>query len=235
MVLELLFEVPGLPAPGTRALPPETRRRHGSEFALLPGTTLYSNFVATIDGVVELGDPLLSSGSAISGRNDSDRFLMGLLRAVADYILVGARTFDSEPAHAWTAESVYPQLAAEWRRLRQERGLAAVPTLLVATRSGSINRGHAAFGAQPVQLLDSVSALPPGAVLTEGGPGLMGSLLGRVDEVFVTLAPAVAGRASRARLGMIEGAEVPAPNLLQHRLLSLHRAESFLFARYGRV
>jgi len=234
-MLELLFESPAATAHQRQSLPAAIRHRHGSEFALLPGTGLYSNFVGTLDGVVELGDPKVSSGSAISERNEDDRFLMGLLRSFAEYILVGAGTFNSEPLHAWTAEAIFPSLAEEFGLVRRERGLAPQPTLLVATRSGVVNRGHAAFDQQAVRLIEGVTALPAGVILTEGGPRLMGSLAGRVDEVFVTLAPAVAGRAGQGRPGMVEGFEFPASDLLRHRLLTVHRSGSLLFTRYQRV
>ena len=191
--------------------------------------------MTTLDGVVELGDPDVSSGSAISDRNEDDRFLMGLLRTFAEFILVGAGTFNSEPLHAWTAEAIFPALALEFAQLRRERGLPVTPTLLVATRSGEINRGHAAFGAQRVERIDDLRSLPPGIILTEGGPRLMGSLAGRVDEVFLTLSPALAGRASSGRLGMMEGVEMPPTDLVRHRLLSIRRSGSFLLARYQRA
>ena len=234
-MLEVLYENPDVtPADGIR-LPPKIRSRHGGDFALLRGTSLYSNFVITLDGIVELGDPTVSSGSAISDRNEDDRFVMGLLRAFAEFILVGAGTFNSEPLHAWTAESIFPALADNFAQLRRELGLPVKPTLLVATRSGDINRKHAAFNAQPVELIPDVTALPAGLVLTEGGPRLMGSLGGRIDEVFMTHSPALAGRAGPERLGMLEGFEFPPTELLRHRLLSVRRAGSFLFTRYQRV
>ena len=59
---------------------------------------LYSNFVTSLDGVVTLGDKP-SAGSVISGRNQADRFLMGLLRACADAVLLGAGTLRATPGH----------------------------------------------------------------------------------------------------------------------------------------
>ena len=49
----------------------------------LAAREVYANFVESIDGVVALGAKP-SAGSAISGRNQADRFVMGLLRAFAD-------------------------------------------------------------------------------------------------------------------------------------------------------
>jgi len=52
---------------------------------------VYSNFVSSVDGVVTLGSKP-SAGSVISGKYPADRFLMGLLRACADAVLIGAGT-----------------------------------------------------------------------------------------------------------------------------------------------
>jgi riboflavin biosynthesis pyrimidine reductase len=66
---------------------------------------VYSNFVESLDGVATLGSKP-SAGSEISGRNPADRFLMGLLRAFADAVLVGAGTLRATPGHQWTAEHI---------------------------------------------------------------------------------------------------------------------------------
>src|SRR5580700_9495980 len=50
------------------------------------------NFVETLDGVVSFNLPGQSSGGEISGRNEGDRFIMGLLRASADAVMVGSGT-----------------------------------------------------------------------------------------------------------------------------------------------
>lgn len=51
-----------------------------------------ANFVSTLDGVVSFNMPGESGGAQISGSNDGDRFIMGLLRASADAVMVGAST-----------------------------------------------------------------------------------------------------------------------------------------------
>ena len=50
------------------------------------------NFVSTLDGVVSFEIPGKSGGGEISGFNEADRFIMGLLRASADAVIVGAGT-----------------------------------------------------------------------------------------------------------------------------------------------
>ena len=104
---------------------------------------LFSNFVMSMDGVVTLGSQP-SAGSAISGRNQADRFLMGLLRACADAVLLGAGTLRSTPGHHWTPEHVYPNLAESFADLRIDLGRKPRPRLLVLTGSGAVPVSHPA-------------------------------------------------------------------------------------------
>jgi hypothetical protein len=48
------------------------------------------NFVTTLDGVVSLNIPGQSGGGPISDFNQHDRMVMGILRAAADAVIVGA-------------------------------------------------------------------------------------------------------------------------------------------------
>ena len=51
-----------------------------------------ANFVSTLDGVVSYEIKGQAGGSTVSGSDTADGFIMGLLRASADAIIVGART-----------------------------------------------------------------------------------------------------------------------------------------------
>jgi riboflavin biosynthesis pyrimidine reductase len=105
---------------------------------------LYANFVASIDGVVAV-ENTPSSGSVISGKSPSDRFLMGLLRALADAVLVGAGTLRATPAHHWTAPHVFPALAADFEVLRHTMHRAGDPRLVVLSASGDLPGSHPAL------------------------------------------------------------------------------------------
>ena len=54
-----------------------------------------ANFVSTLDGVVSFNLPGQSEGAQISSSNEEDRFIMGLLRASADAVLVGSGTLQA--------------------------------------------------------------------------------------------------------------------------------------------
>jgi riboflavin biosynthesis pyrimidine reductase len=117
-------------------LPIPLRERYDGDLGFhLP--SLYGNFVASIDGVVALDDQ--SPPSIISGHNEADRFVMGLLRACADTILIGASTLRSEPKHLWTPGAVYPSLVEAFSELRRILGFADAPQLVVLTRSGDLD------------------------------------------------------------------------------------------------
>src|SRR5215470_14631091 len=98
-------------------LPPELSRIYGS--FRLPGSGhrphVLTNAVTTLDGVVSLDVDGHASGGDISGRNGHDRLVMGLLRAVADVIVVGAGTLRVDRETVWTAEEIFPDLAEEFR------------------------------------------------------------------------------------------------------------------------
>ena len=135
---EVLFEA-DLPS---YALPDELGRLYGRlGFA---DRVVYSNFVSSLDGVVSLGTGV-SAGSVISGKNPADRFLMGLLRACADAVVVGAGTLRATPGHLWTPTHVFPDFAAEFAELRQTLGLSLEPRLVLLTATGDLDLTHPAL------------------------------------------------------------------------------------------
>jgi 5-amino-6-(5-phosphoribosylamino)uracil reductase len=105
--------------------------------------------------------------------------------------------------------------------------------------SGAARPAEAADGGRPSAraVLDAVVA-ESGArmVLSEGGPALLGGWLreGLVDELFLTVAPRLAGRsAEERRLALVEGAAFTPEDAPRTRLLSAKRADDYLFLRYA--
>ncbi|HEX8099324.1 MAG TPA: dihydrofolate reductase family protein [Actinomycetota bacterium] len=139
--LATLFEEESLSRAPT-PLPEPLRRRYGGDLRIDRGT-VYANFVTSLDGVVAI-DPE-TPPSVISGKSDTDRFVMGLLRAFADAIVVGAGTLRAEPKHLWTPGHIYPDAADAFAELRASSGLAPEPQLFVLTRQGDIDPNGRAF------------------------------------------------------------------------------------------
>jgi riboflavin biosynthesis pyrimidine reductase len=138
--LERLFERDGLPQYG---LPAALLATYGGDFGLTR-PELYANFVSAADGVVALPGAG-ESGHVVSGNSEPDRFVMGLLRAAADAVLIGAGSFRKADGDQWYPESVYPTAAADFAELRQRLGLRPRPLLVVLTASGHIDPAQPAL------------------------------------------------------------------------------------------
>lgn len=134
--LESVLEAGGGP---DLPVPDEVASALGGPF-WLPERVVYANFVSSIDGVAAIGGLEMSS-AAISGGASADRFVMGLLRAVADAVVVGAGTL-REHDGPWTAEKAFPPGAESFSRLRAAISASESPTLVVVTASGDLPWDH---------------------------------------------------------------------------------------------
>src|SRR6185437_10041505 len=122
-------------------LPPRLARLYGSFHLRVPrsGHHVFGNFVSTLAGVVSLGSRGHSGGGDISGFSAQDRMVMGMLRAVADVVIVGSGTLAADPAHVWTPGSIYPELASDYRRLRRVLGNGEAAMNVVVSATGNID------------------------------------------------------------------------------------------------
>ena len=154
---------------GALAFPPHAGRPY-----------VIANFVSSLDGVVSLDAQRRGAGGGeISGRNRHDRLLMGLLRAAADAVVVGAGTLQAEPRHRWTPEAVCPDFADAFAELRLRLGKPRPPLTAIVTASSRLDLGLPVFqsGATEVCIVttDAVAAglcgrdLPP-SVRVEAAP-----------------------------------------------------------------
>jgi riboflavin biosynthesis pyrimidine reductase len=106
---------------------------------------LYMNFVVSRDGRVSFNEPGHMGGGDISMHNRHDQWLMGLMRARADAIMVGAATLRVDPRHIWTAEQIYPDDAAAFTALRKVEQRAPTPLQVFVSGSGELPPDLAAF------------------------------------------------------------------------------------------
>lgn len=151
--LERLFELDALPR---TTLPAELARLHDGDLGF-PNECLYANFVATVDSVVSIPG-MRNSNAFIARHSDSDRFLMGLLRAFAEAVLIGAGVLRASPRGTWRAGEIYPPEAPAYAELRRQLRIAPEPEVAVLTGSGSIDPGHPLFESGALVLTSDVGA-----------------------------------------------------------------------------
>lgn len=228
--LELLYEPSGLPS---FPLPGGLARLYPGTLGL-PDECIYANFVETLDGVVAL--PLVPrSNRIVADESEADLFVMALLRACADAVIVGSHTLLASPKNRWTAEAAYPGEAEGFAELRRHLGLREQPEVVVLSRSRAIESealGDRLLVRSDVnEAIAELHELGRRRILCEGGPTLFGSLLaaGLVDELFLTVSPLVAGDG----LSLVESTSLLPDRRVAARLNGVRRDGSHLFVRYG--
>jgi riboflavin biosynthesis pyrimidine reductase len=114
-----------------------------------------ANFVSTIDGVVSFNIPGQSGGGQISGANDGDRFIMALLRASVDAVLVASGTVEAvSPKHVWIPEFVYPAQRDLYRYYRTALlKKLEHPLIVIVSGTGTLSLDRAIFHTAGVSVL----------------------------------------------------------------------------------
>ena len=146
-------------------MPADLEARYGGRLLVPLATdrpTVIANFVSTLDGVVALGAGESTGGGPISGFHEPDRFVMGLLRSVADVVLIGAGTLRGSTTHRWTPAHVHPASAASFARWRAQMGLSAEPTTIIVSAGGDLPLDHPGLNDPDIPVV--VSTTPAGAV-----------------------------------------------------------------------
>lgn len=209
------------------------------------GIATIANLAVTLDGRVAIDGRSSGIGSRL------DRHLMFRLRAWADCVLVGAKT--------WRTEPVATPLPAELIPGRRSRGQADQPRFAIAAGRTAIDVGSAArvtlserplvFATRPsgqpdaadwaevipIERRHSLAAIVRhlstrcgvGRLLVEGGPHLLTSALRAdlVDELFLTIGPRLIGG---SQLTLTAGARLNRPC----DLISVYAQDSEVFCRY---
>ena len=110
----------------------------------------FVNFVTARDGRVSFAEPGHASGADISGFSAPDRWVMGLLRAGADAVMMGEGTLHAEPDRLSTSDFIFPDDAEAFAELRRHLGLSALPLNVFVSLNGELNPAAAVF-CQPNQ------------------------------------------------------------------------------------
>jgi riboflavin biosynthesis pyrimidine reductase len=268
--------------PSGIALPEGLRARYDGNlfFPSAPEERPYciANFVSTLDGVVSFNLPGQSEGAQISNSNEEDRFIMGLLRASTDAIVVGSGTLQATGPHgSWLPEAVYPAAKDLYQKYRTKvLRKPEYPLIVIVTGAGRLDLANAVFHTPRTRVLiltteqgkrrlsqsgsealasvevRALSAkeerISPSAILTllrqeaevelllhEAGPTLFGEFLAGsfMDELFLTVAPQIAGRDARQpRPGLVANVQFSPATAPWWKLLSAKSAKDYLFLRY---
>jgi riboflavin biosynthesis pyrimidine reductase len=234
-------------------LPPPLRRVYGGDWTIPAGAEpyVYVNFVVSRDGRVSFREPGHLGGGPVSAFDRRDRWLMGVLRARADAVLIGDGTLMAEPDHVWTAEGIYPEEAAAFRAVREAEGRSAHP-LLVVLSLRTLPTGAAMLERNDLEVLVATPDAGEDAVdlraltaklagrgvrtlLCEGGPRVYGALLrsGLGFDEFLTLSPLVLGESNEGpeRPSLVEGTAFAPGEAPASRLLSVRRGGDYLYLR----
>jgi riboflavin biosynthesis pyrimidine reductase len=136
---------------GTPVLPEDLRALYGGDLHIPPAGKsrpyVIGNFVSTLDGVVSFAVPGKAGGGDISGFNSADRFIMGLLRASADAVMVGAATLEEvSKSHLFVAESIYRSAAGAYAHYRREiLRKPQNPLTVIVSGKGNVDLRRAVF------------------------------------------------------------------------------------------
>lgn len=141
MSLQTLWEQPGLPQ---GELPEALRERYGGGLGF-DGPCVYANFVQTLDGVVAIPD-VERSNALVADESEDDRFVMGLLRALADVVLIGTGTLLASPKGRWRPEGVFPAGTEAFAELRARLGKEERPAVAIVTSGASLDVSHPVVG-----------------------------------------------------------------------------------------
>jgi riboflavin biosynthesis pyrimidine reductase len=155
--LELLWEQDGLPQ---QTLPDELRVLYAGGLGFY-GPCVYANFVETLDGVVAIPG-VAGSNALVADESDDDKFVMGLLRAFADIVLIASGTLRASPKGRWRPDGVYPKGASAFAELRAELGKPEYPAVAIVTTGTSLDVHH------PVLADALVLTTTKGATLLDG-------------------------------------------------------------------
>jgi riboflavin biosynthesis pyrimidine reductase len=177
-------------------LPDDLRSAYGGDLQFAPGSGrphVVGNFVSTLDGVVSFAIPGKSGGGDISGFNEGDRFIMGLLRASVDAVMVGAVTLkEAGRRHLLTAQSVNPSSSEAYERYRQ--GVLhkpPYPISIIVSGSGSVDLDLATFRTPEVRAIIITTEAGREALRLKGVEDLP-SIEVRVIPVHAPILPAPA-------------------------------------------
>ena len=174
-LLRTLFE---REPPGEPFLTPALREIYDGDlrFPAKPAERPYviANLVSTLDGAASFKLPGASSGATISGSDPADRFIMGLLRASVDAVIVGAHTIhDTSAKGLWIPPETYPDARDLYRDYRRDLlHKRDYPVVVIVSGSGKLDLHRAVFQAREVRTLIITTAAGDEELVRRGAASL---------------------------------------------------------------
>jgi len=190
------------------ALPPGLRELYDGDlrFRKSPAERPFviANFVSTLDGVVSYEIKGQAGGSTVSGSDTADGFIMGLLRASADAVIVGARTVhDASAESLWIPEYTYPDAKLLFREYRVNvLHKPEYPLLVVVSGSGRLELERAIFRTPGVRTAVITTSAGSDALVRAGATKLPSVQIHALDAKNGTMAPMAVLRLLYAQLGV---------------------------------
>lgn len=138
---ELLFDGDGGNEDGGNDLTPAATAVYGGHWTIDADDRtpyVYVNFVMSRDARISFAEPGARNAHKISQGNVNDLWLMGLLRARADAVLIGDASVNVDPQYWATAAHIYPPGKELFAEQRRSDGRRNVPLQVILTQTGEI-------------------------------------------------------------------------------------------------
>jgi riboflavin biosynthesis pyrimidine reductase len=190
------------------ALPSGLRELYDGDLHLRPSLAerplVIANFVSTLDGVVSYKIKGQAGGSTISGSDLGDRFIMGLLRASVDAVMVGAGTVhDVGPQSLWIPEDTYPDVKHLYSEYRVNvLYKPQYPLLVLVSGSGKLELERAIFRTPGVRTVVITTSAGRDVLARAGATKLPSVQIYPLDARCGTIAPLAMLRLLYAQLGV---------------------------------
>jgi riboflavin biosynthesis pyrimidine reductase len=137
-------------------VPDQLAELYGSAIGL-DEPCVVANFVESLDGVVAV--PRLPRSHAVIGdESEADRFVLALMRACSDAVIVGSGTLLASPRGTWRIDRAYPPAAEALAELRARRGRPPQPLVVVVTTGASLDPAHPVHEAGALVLTTGAAA-----------------------------------------------------------------------------
>lgn len=131
---------------GQVSLPKSWQRIYGSDWRLPSATDrphVFVNLATSRDGRISFSVPGHAGGGDVTDFNPHDRWLMGLLRARADAVMIGDNTLRLEEDWRGSAECIFPPDERAFIELRQSEGRNEEALHVVLSLTGDLPAGAA--------------------------------------------------------------------------------------------